>query len=169
VLGGSQGAQEINNLVWNNLAELTKTYTVVHQIGPGTPLEEINIPNPERYKPYPYIGEEMPHILVCSELVLGRSGAGTIWECAATGKPMVLIPLRGSGTRGDQVENARFFEKARAAVMLTNTDLLVKTILDLSNNRAKQEEMAKASCTVGSLDGASFIADIIQKTVKEGS
>jgi UDP-N-acetylglucosamine--N-acetylmuramyl-(pentapeptide) pyrophosphoryl-undecaprenol N-acetylglucosamine transferase len=114
VLGGSLGSREINGLVRACLPGLTRLYTVVHQTGVQ---DEAFVPQ-ERYKPYPYFNDEMPHVIAAADLVLCRSGAGTIWECASLKKPMILLPLRGSGTRGDQVENARIFEKAGAALNL---------------------------------------------------
>ena len=113
VLGGSLGSAEINDLVRACLPELTRHYTVVHQTGEGSEQVSGDVP---RYKPFAYFRDELPHIIAAAELVLCRSGAGTIWECKSLKKPMVLIPLRGSGTRGDQVENARLFQKKGAAI-----------------------------------------------------
>ena len=117
VLGGSLGSREINTLVKACLPELTRHYTVVHQTGElaGSPPENDGV-LPDRYKPYAYFKDEIPHIIAAAELILCRSGASTIWECKSLGKPMVFIPFRGSGTRGDQVENARLFEEAGAAI-----------------------------------------------------
>ncbi|GHV60608.1 UDP-N-acetylglucosamine--N-acetylmuramyl-(pentapeptide) pyrophosphoryl-undecaprenol N-acetylglucosamine transferase [Spirochaetia bacterium] len=155
VLGGSLGAQEINNLVRESLAELTKIYTVVHQTGPKN---EWDVEASERYRPYAYIRDEMPQVLAAAEIVLGRSGAGTIWESAACALPMVLVPLSGSGTRGDQVENARFFERAGAAVVLLGSDAnpenLVSTINAIAGDDAKRASMAAASARLGKADGA---------------
>ena len=112
VLGGSQGAMEINRLVWSSLEELVKDFQVVHQVGPlhtETPeLEEIS--RLEGYVAKGYFKGELPHVLATADLVVSRAGAGTLWEQAALCKPMLLIPLRGTGTRGDQVRNARLFE-----------------------------------------------------------
>lgn len=157
VLGGSQGAKEINDLVREHLDELTKYYVVVHQTGQA----EWDTPASERYKPYRYIEEDMPHVLAATELAVGRSGAGTVWECAAAGKPMALIPLRGSGTRGDQVENARFFERAGAAIVVNETRRLVEIIAELAADDEKRAAMAKASLAVGIRDGARIVADSI--------
>jgi UDP-N-acetylglucosamine--N-acetylmuramyl-(pentapeptide) pyrophosphoryl-undecaprenol N-acetylglucosamine transferase len=161
VLGGSQGAQEINDLVRDCLAELTEYYTVVHQTGEKHSGAE----RAYRYLPYPYIKDEMPDVLAAAELILGRSGAGTVWESAAAGKPMALIPLSGSGTRGDQVENARFFEKAGAAVVLAgagvNAESLAQTVASIAQDEAKRKRMASAAEEIGKTDGAAFIADSI--------
>ena len=114
VLGGSLGSREINALVAACLGELTKHYTVVHQTGNANINDSPQ--SSEFYKPYAYFQEEIPHIIAAAELIVCRSGAGTIWECKSLKKPMVLIPLMGSATRGDQVENAKLFEEAGAAV-----------------------------------------------------
>ena len=162
VLGGSQGALEINALVRSTLGDLCRRYTVVHQFGPE---REWDLRRGENYIPLPYINEEMPHVLAAAELVLGRSGAGTVWENAVIGKPMVLVPLSGSGTRGDQVENARFFEREGAAIVLTGADLTperLSGIIDsLANDPSRMEAMAQSARRIGSLDGAAIIGDSI--------
>jgi UDP-N-acetylglucosamine--N-acetylmuramyl-(pentapeptide) pyrophosphoryl-undecaprenol N-acetylglucosamine transferase len=167
VLGGSQGARELNELVRETLPLLTKHYTVVHQTGPA---QDWDLPRSERYRPYPYINEEMPQVLAAAELVLGRSGAGTVWECAAAGKPMLLLPLRGSGTRGDQVENARFFETAGAAIMLEGgagaAAVLGEQARDLAEHEERRAVMAAASAQLGKLNGAELIARTIQSFLK---
>ena len=113
----------------------------------------------------------MPHVLAAAELVLGRSGAGTVWECAAQGKPMVLIPLSGN-SRGDQVENARFFEKAGAAVCLTGADLnaenFVRVISTLAEDSNKRNAMAEASRKIGLCNGTAQISAVIMEFIQNG-
>jgi UDP-N-acetylglucosamine--N-acetylmuramyl-(pentapeptide) pyrophosphoryl-undecaprenol N-acetylglucosamine transferase len=161
VLGGSQGARELNRLVREALPELTKLFVVVHQTGRGN---EGDIPPSERYRPYPYFGEEMPQVLAAADLVLCRSGAGTVYENAVLGRPMILAPLRGSGTRGDQVENARFFEKAGAALVLPQepgAEALLEAAAGLASNRERLAGMSAAAARIGETDGALFIARAI--------
>jgi UDP-N-acetylglucosamine--N-acetylmuramyl-(pentapeptide) pyrophosphoryl-undecaprenol N-acetylglucosamine transferase len=110
----------------------------------------------------------MPDVLAAAELVLSRSGAGTVWESAAAGRPMVLVPLSGRGTRGDQVENARFFEKSGAAVVLEGPNPgLAETIDSLAADTARREAMAAASSKIGASDGAAIIADILFQFIGE--
>jgi UDP-N-acetylglucosamine--N-acetylmuramyl-(pentapeptide) pyrophosphoryl-undecaprenol N-acetylglucosamine transferase len=162
VLGGSQGAREVNALIRSSLNDLRRHYTVVHQYGPE---QEWDMPKTDGYIPLPYIKDEMPHVLAAAELVVGRSGAGTVWESAALGKPMILIPLRGSGTRGDQVENARFFEREGAALVLSGAQAtgenLARLVGDLADDTARRNAMAEAARKIGSLDGAAIIGDSI--------
>ncbi|MCQ2981371.1 MAG: undecaprenyldiphospho-muramoylpentapeptide beta-N-acetylglucosaminyltransferase [Treponemataceae bacterium] len=124
VLGGSLGARQINELVTENLPWLTEHFTVVHQTGKAWAEEhpEQFENTVENYIPLSFIYGEMPHVMAAADVVLSRAGSNFLWECAVTGKPLVLIPLSGSGTRGDQVENAAFFMSQKAALVLGGRD-----------------------------------------------
>jgi len=167
VLGGSQGAKQINDLLREVLGEITKTYTVVHQSGPN---QKWDLTETDTYKPFPFIKEELPHVMAAAELVLARSGAG-IWEFAFLGKPMVLIPLEGSGTRGDQGQNARYFKNAGAAVVLegdeANPQSLLSAINTLKQDEKKRAAMAAASSKIGKKDSAGFIAQTLADEIKK--
>jgi UDP-N-acetylglucosamine--N-acetylmuramyl-(pentapeptide) pyrophosphoryl-undecaprenol N-acetylglucosamine transferase len=173
VLGGSLGAKELNALVLGALPELTACYTVVHQTGQGN----AGAGGAGKYRPYPYFKDEMPHVLAAADLVLSRSGAGTVWESAALGKPMVLLPLRGRGTRGDQVENAEFFEKSGAAVVLRplsakspedgelspGPEDLAALIRELAGDPERLAALSAAAARIGQTDGAAVIAGLIDR------
>ena len=125
VLGGSSGARQINELVYSNIDFLCSNFTVVHQTGLVNGGDNRSREYAEKYynyKPYNFIYDEMPDVLACADVVLSRAGANSIWEAAVLHKPMVLIPLCGNGTRGDQVDNAEFFTKKNAAVMLLGNE-----------------------------------------------
>jgi UDP-N-acetylglucosamine--N-acetylmuramyl-(pentapeptide) pyrophosphoryl-undecaprenol N-acetylglucosamine transferase len=167
VLGGSQGAKEINDLVREALPDLVKLYTVVHQTGYYTEWDE----EPgAKYKPYRYIREELPHVLAAAEIVLCRSGAGTVWECASLQKPMILIPLGGSFSRGDQVENAEIFERMGAALMFrpgkASREGLAEAAAALAGDREKRRAMSAASSQIASSDAADLIAASIADRIR---
>jgi len=164
VLGGSQGSKEINALVKTCLPELTRHYTVVHQT--GTQDDNISF---ARYKPYAYFRDEISHIIAAAELVLCRSGAGTIWECKSLNKPMVHIPLRGSGTRGDQVENSKLFEEIGAAIcFIEDADTAPAKLSALINSLAEdpQRRRAMGEAQVSKLNAAEFIGESIVNRIK---
>ncbi|MDR1148097.1 MAG: undecaprenyldiphospho-muramoylpentapeptide beta-N-acetylglucosaminyltransferase [Spirochaetaceae bacterium] len=167
VLGGSQGAAELNSLVEECLAGLTSNFVVVHQT--GTVCKSNTDKTQPRYIRLSYIKDEMPDILAAAALVLGRAGAGTIWECAAVGRPMVLVPLSGSATRGDQIENAEFFAEKGAARMLVRPDAakLLETLNELANDEEQLTAMAAASAQIGTTRGAPVIAEHIVKQILE--
>ena len=186
-LGGSLGSTEINDLVMASLPELTKHYTVVHQTGERM-MDSETLALVEkrcgagRYKPYAFFGGEIPHIIAAAELVLCRSGAGTIWECKSLKKPMVLVPLRAAGTsRGDQVENARLFEKAGAALCFMPgeggasmpREALAGLVASLAEDRGKREAMGNAGIGMSGEKMASgaavYIAEEIAGRIGRGN
>jgi UDP-N-acetylglucosamine--N-acetylmuramyl-(pentapeptide) pyrophosphoryl-undecaprenol N-acetylglucosamine transferase len=91
-------------------------------------------------------------------------GVHSVWECAAAGKPLVLVPLSGSGTRGDQVENAKYLEKAGAAIPLlgeVTPQKLTETVAALAADRERRDAMGEASSRFAAPDGARIIAGAI--------
>jgi len=176
-VGGSQGSRQVNDIVRTILPDLEGRAFVVHQTGKELFDPGLHSAKPGCYLALPYIGSEMSDILAASTLVAGRAGAGTVWEAAALGKPMVLIPLAGTGTRGDQVENAETAEKAGAAVCLTEgkatpTGTISAILGFLGNPEAarKAGEAGLALCMVKKADGvtassADYIADLIMMEV----
>lgn len=128
VLGGSLGARQINNLVFQNLKWLCEHFIVIHQTGKAQFEQAQQLTNSnsfeqtDTYKPYSFFYTEMPSVMASADVVLSRAGSNFLWECAVTAKPLVLIPLCGNGTRGDQVENATYFASKKAALVLKGAD-----------------------------------------------
>ncbi|MFA6937523.1 MAG: undecaprenyldiphospho-muramoylpentapeptide beta-N-acetylglucosaminyltransferase [Treponema sp.] len=145
VLGGSSGARQINNLVVENLQWLKERFIVVHQTGKAFAEENPAVmkSGDSSYKPYDFIYKEMVSVIQASDIVLSRAGANSLWECAVCKKPLVLIPLCGSGTRGDQVDNALYFEKRNAALVLAgekaNSENLQKSLEMLLDENKRKE------------------------------
>jgi len=150
VLGGSSGARQINQLVYENIDWLCERFVVVHQTGLVNGDDDKSKDLIEKfgssYKPYNFIYKEMPDVLSCADVVLSRAGANSIWETAILHKPMVLVPLCGSGTRGDQVDNAEFFEKKGAAEVLlgqnANNENLRKALENMLNEENRKKYIA---------------------------
>ena len=163
VLGGSLGAHQINELVAQNLDWLCQRFNVVHQCGAKD--ADIMPKNHPGYFLHPFIYKEMSDVISASDIVLSRAGANSIWECSVLGKPMVLIPLCGSGTRGDQVDNAHYFEERGAAIVLLGEyaeESYLKSALEKMSDSVFRESAALASKSLS--DGkrpASKIAEIV--------
>jgi len=153
-VGGSQGSRQVNDLVAAVKPALAGKAFIVHQTGAELFDQAANAAVPGAYKALPYIGEEIRDILAAASIVAGRAGAGTVWESAALGKPMVLIPLAGSGTRGDQVENAEMAAQAGAAVCLAGGKATPEATLSaLLGYLDNADAMAKASASALALSG----------------
>lgn len=168
VLGGSSGAHQINSLVVENLGWLTERFNVVHQCG-AKEAGEMPV-GVSGYFLHPFIHSEMCDVVKCADVVLSRAGANSIWECAVLGKPLVLVPLCGSGTRGDQVDNARFFAERGAAFVLNgdeaNSENLRKSLEkmldpDFRKSVAMSSKSLSDSVQVGGKRPARRIAEII--------
>ena len=167
VIGGSLGALQINNLVVESLDELKKEFIVVHQTGKAFAAENPSVMNSadENYKPYAFIYGEMVSVIQASDLVLSRAGANSLSECAVCSKPMVLVPLCGSGTRGDQVDNARYFESKGAADILVGRDAtkenLLSKVLAFTDESRRMEMSKKCSELCGGKKPVTVIAEKI--------
>lgn len=167
VIGGSLGALQINNLVVESLEELKKEFIVVHQTGKAFADENPDVMNSadENYKPFAFIYGEMVSVIQSCDLVLSRSGANSLSECAVCSKPMVLVPLCGSGTRGDQVDNARYFESRGAAVVLVGQEAtkenLLSKILDFKDESKRNEMSRKCTELYGNQKSVTVIAEKI--------
>lgn len=167
VVGGSSGARQINDLVAENIEWICEHFDVVHQTGKNDISSGATGGDaaggarddggarvvPVNYKKFEFIYNEMPDVLCAADVVLSRAGANSIWECATLGKPMVLIPLMGSGTRGDQVDNAMYFFKKGAAIVLEGADadafhlkVSLETMLD-KNTRVEYARDSASLCS----------------------
>lgn len=164
VIGGSLGALQLNNLVVECIDELKKNFIVVHQTGKAFAEENPLIMNSsdDNYKPFAFIYKEMVSVLQAADCVLSRAGANSLSECAVCAKPMVLIPLCGSGTRGDQVDNARYFEQRGAASVLVGADAtrekLLSAVLEFTDEKKRKEMSSKCAEIQGERRSVSEIA-----------
>ncbi|MGH3841091.1 MAG: UDP-N-acetylglucosamine--N-acetylmuramyl-(pentapeptide) pyrophosphoryl-undecaprenol N-acetylglucosamine transferase [Pseudonocardiaceae bacterium] len=120
VTGGAQGSVQINRLVEAVLEWLLQRANVVHQCG-ATSLAELQcragrLPTElaGRYRVIEFVGAELPDVQALADVVVSRSGAGTLAELTALGKPSVLIPLIPTGGN-EQEHNARYLQQAGAA------------------------------------------------------
>lgn len=137
VIGGSLGATAVNQAVRAILPELLKEFQVIHLCGKGK--LDTSLSNLEGYVQFEYIQDELRHLFALSDIVISRAGANAICELLALQKPNILIPLSASASRGDQILNARSFErqgfsKVLEEETLTNK-LLLKSIRELYENR----------------------------------
>lgn len=126
VMGGSLGARAINEAVRKALPELVTHYQIVHLCGAGQLDKQQNHPS---YRQYEYLSEELPHVLAMGDMVITRAGSNSIFEMLALGKPMLLIPLPLSSSRGDQLLNAESFKKLGYGEVLQEEELTAGSLV----------------------------------------
>ena len=126
VTGGSLGAVAVNVAVREALPELRKNFDVVHLCGRGKLDESVKMPG---YVQYEYIQEEMADLFALADVVVSRAGANAVFELLALHKPMLLLPLSGASTRGDQELNAEYFKKNGYARVLLADEVSAASVL----------------------------------------
>lgn len=142
--GGSLGAKAINEVVFENINKLTKKYNVLHITGKGK-KKNINIKN---YYSVEYTNE-IENFFSAANFVVCRAGANSVFELLALSKPMLLIPLPKAESRGDQIDNAKYFkEKGMCEVLFQeelNCENLIKYLEKLEKNSKIIEKNIKNS------------------------
>jgi UDP-N-acetylglucosamine--N-acetylmuramyl-(pentapeptide) pyrophosphoryl-undecaprenol N-acetylglucosamine transferase len=169
VTGGAQGSQQINELIGEVLPWLLQQANVVHQCGPthvdslraraaGLPAELAG-----RYHLAGFVGPELPDVLALADVVISRSGAGTLAELTALGKPAVFVPL-ASAAGNEQAHNARHLQEAGAAVALegaVTADQVRNALGPLLADAHLRWAMAERARAYGRPDAADRLVDEI--------
>lgn len=137
VIGGSLGAVAVNNAVRAILPELLKDFQVIHLCGKGK--LDSSLTDTKGYVQYEYIKDELADLFALADIVISRAGANAICEISALKKPNLLIPLSARASRGDQILNARSFEKLGYSMVLEEEEItnqkLLESIQTLYQNR----------------------------------
>ena len=161
VLGGSQGSSFINALIVSCLARLVPRFFVVHQMG----AQDYSASTLRNYLPAAFFSAELPDLMAAADLVICRSGANTLAELAALGRPSILIPLSKSGSRGDQLRNAEVFRARGAAQVLqegeATTDVLLSMAFPLLADMRRLAEMGRNARSLSAGRPAKTIAKLI--------
>lgn len=128
VIGGSLGAVAVNNAVRETLPELLKDFQIIHLCGKGKMDESLK--DVEGYCQFEYIKNELRNLFALADIVISRAGANAICELLALHKPNLLIPLSANASRGDQILNARSFERQGFSLVLEEEQLTKETLLN---------------------------------------
>jgi UDP-N-acetylglucosamine:LPS N-acetylglucosamine transferase len=166
IIGGSLGAQAVNEAVRAALPELLPHFRIMHLCGKGK--MDASLEGTEGYVQYEYIKEELPDLFALADVVISRAGANAICELLALKKPNLLIPLSKNASRGDQILNARSFEKQGFSVVLeeeeVTTETLTAAVLKLYDERAKYVSAMAESKTA---DAIEIITGLIESLAKK--
>ena len=175
IYGGSQGAQRINLFVVENLKNIMEVTQVFHQTG-GANFGEveklsqaalINASYANRYKAVSYVDvETLRLVLMAADAVLSRAGS-SIFELAAFGKPMILVPHSGAASNDHQNANARAFAANGGAVVIEETNLFggifIAELKRILGDAGVREAMSRAALSHFMPNAAEKIAEEILK------
>lgn len=165
VIGGSQGAQSVNEAVRESLDNLLKDFQVVHICGKEK-MDNLMLSVPG-YKQFEYLKGELKDVFAMADIVISRAGANAICEILALNKPNILIPL-SVGSRGDQILNAASFEGQGFSAVIREEALdpisLVDTVHEVYMNRDVYIENMTHS---GQVNPIKTIMQLLNDCVKE--
>lgn len=164
IFGGSLGAASLNEKLVPALPELANRYNVIHLVGKG---KSIPVKAGPGYSQHEFLGDEMKFAYAAADLALCRAGASSIFELAAARIPMILVPLGRHQSRGDQIENARYFESKGWAAVLWEKDLTTESaiaIVDqaMQNIEERKRLLARAPAEEAAMKTAALLWDIMQ-------
>jgi UDP-N-acetylglucosamine--N-acetylmuramyl-(pentapeptide) pyrophosphoryl-undecaprenol N-acetylglucosamine transferase len=174
IFGGSQGARIFNTLLpplAPALLEAVPGLTLLHQAGARhaettRAAYEASGADPSRWRVEAFL-DNMAERFAVAHLVMARSGASTVAELAAAGKPSLLIPFAAAAD-DHQRRNAEVMVQANAAVMLeerqlSQPGLLLQTLRSLLSDPARLRSMSQQARTQAHLGAAERIADTLAK------
>ncbi|MBU0476736.1 UDP-N-acetylglucosamine--N-acetylmuramyl-(pentapeptide) pyrophosphoryl-undecaprenol N-acetylglucosamine transferase [Patescibacteria group bacterium] len=179
ILGGSQGAQRINDMILAILPQMLEKFEIIHQIGEKNFEEVIKEArvvvnkNLERYyHPFPFLREEkLKHVYRAASFIIARAGAGSIFEISALGKPSILIPLP-EAAQNHQTRNAYAFAEVGACEVMEEASISPRFFLErlefLFSHPEDLERMALAAKEFSKPKAAQVIARYIMNYLNPG-
>ncbi|AUJ51343.1 undecaprenyldiphospho-muramoylpentapeptide beta-N- acetylglucosaminyltransferase [Staphylococcus hominis subsp. hominis] len=127
VMGGSLGSKKLNDIIRENLEALLHDYQIIHLTGHGLVDESYK---QKGYIQYEFVKEELTHLLSITDTVVSRAGSNAIYEFLTLRIPMLLIPLGLDQSRGDQIDNAKYFESKGYGKMIPEDQLTQFKLLE---------------------------------------
>jgi len=171
VFGGSQGARVMSDVVpeaIGRLAPVLKARLAITQQARGEDLERVRA----AYGRFGIAAEtadffaDLPARIAASHLIVSRSGASTVAELSAIGRPAIVVPLPHALDQ-DQLANAGVLERAGAAIRIDQPSFtperLAAEIAALASGPERLVRMAAAAKTAGTIDAADRLADLVMK------
>ncbi len=176
ILGGSLGAEKLNDVVLSALPDLVARYQLVHQTGQMhietvSKTARVILEKNERryrYKPFGYLSTlAMKMAAGAADLVISRAGSGSIAEIASWGKASILVPIPEEVSR-DQNSNAFAYARTGAATVIEQNNLtphvLVAEIDHLFTDPKTRSDMAEAARRFAKKDAATVLAEALIDT-----
>lgn len=165
VVGGSSGAKVINDTVRKILPELLEQFYIIHLCGKGN-LDD-SLKGIIGYAQFEYARAELTDMFALADLAISRAGANSICELLALHKPNILIPLSAAASRGDQILNAKSFEKQGFSYVIEEEHLTEQLLLEAVRKvYADRQKYINAMTGNGPMDSIDKIIKLIQSESK---
>lgn len=174
VMGGSQGARAINELVAENIKSYLEKYQVIHICGDldydWLEYKSQKIERKERYKLVSFLTSELRDAYQIADVVVSRAGNNVLTELSALGKPTIVIPLESSAD-GHQFANAKVYSRSGAVCLMLESHLspgkLFSQVDKILNDPEEADFMSEKIREFYKDDAADVIADNLISFFKE--
>ena len=161
IMGGSMGSSAINQSLRQALDDLSERFQVIHLCGKGN--LDSTLKHKTGYCQFEYANSELPDLFAATDVVISRAGANSLCEILALGKPHVLIPLSLKASRGDQIQNARYFEQQGISVVIQEEALTPLSLISaLDEVVSRQTEIMSRIHALNIESATQIIADMIK-------
>ncbi|HEX2612320.1 MAG TPA: undecaprenyldiphospho-muramoylpentapeptide beta-N-acetylglucosaminyltransferase [Fibrobacteria bacterium] len=165
VMGGSLGAKAVNAALRAALDRLLPRFQIVHLCGKG--WKDASLEGRTGYRQLEFAGAELPDIFAATDLAVSRAGANSLFELLALRKPMLLVPLPGKASRGDQILNAESLEKRGLARVLLQENITVDVLAEAIEALDRDAEALRAAMEAsGPADGTEAVLRVIESAAK---
>jgi UDP-N-acetylglucosamine--N-acetylmuramyl-(pentapeptide) pyrophosphoryl-undecaprenol N-acetylglucosamine transferase len=172
VTGGGLGAASINTGFVRIAKQLLDDGFSLYHVTGKKHVAAVRKQAPEHpdYHIVDFVYKNMPLVLGAADVVVSRASATFLQELAALAKPTVIVP---AGHLGDQVKNAKVYQEADAALIVSDTDVrhgeaLYQAIIQLATDKAATKEMTKRFHSFAKADAALDVARLIVDAALEG-
>jgi UDP-N-acetylglucosamine--N-acetylmuramyl-(pentapeptide) pyrophosphoryl-undecaprenol N-acetylglucosamine transferase len=174
IFGGSQAVRRFNAAVADALPRLVERVVVIHVTGDGgyaaalVGREALPAEVRDRYRPHPFLRDDMLSALAAADLVVGRAGSSTLAEVTAFGLPIVVVPYPHAA--GHQRANARHVVEAGAGRLIEDADFDAAALLDAArslDDPAAHLAMSAAARALGRPGAADAVADLVLAAARQ--
>lgn len=178
LFAGSQGAADLNRIVWENIEPIVKSCNLLHVTGEQG-IEQARVVRhrlpqemQRNYEVHSFLKSEMAQAYQWADVVVSRAGMNTLAELAALSKPAIIIPLPSS-TNNHQLKNAQYLARAGGIRLMPQHELtglkLMHEISQLVENDEAREYLQTTIHKFYQPQATSHIAQLISSIVKNGA
>ena len=173
IFGGSQAVRRFNAAVMAALTRLVERVHVLHVTGESAyaaalaQREQLPADSRSRYRPFPFLRDDMLAALVATDLVVGRAGSSTVAEVTALGIPAVIVPYPHAA--GHQGANAEILARAGAARIVADDAFDADALLaaaSILDDPGAHIRMSAAARSLGRPGSADAVAELVRSVAE---
>ena len=166
MMGGSSGAQKVNQALREALPRILEKMDVLHITGKGNLDESLQtLPG---YTQFEFLSDDLPNALACADFVLSRAGSNALCEFQALKKPMLLVPYPKGASRGDQILNAESYRARGLCHVLLQENMTADSLFAaIEKLMAEKDQLVENLKNAPPADGTMAVLQMIHEAEKK--